>query len=425
MRSRFGALSQPNFRRLWIGQTISAGGDGLTGVALTFAVLAISGSATDLGIVFAAFLIPRVAFLLIGGVWADRLPRRYVMIASDLVRAGAQLMVGVAVLSQTHELWPFVVAAAVSGAASAFFTPAMVGLIPQTITSDRLQDGNALLGVSQWAARLGGPVIAGVAVAAGVLGPLFVIDAVSFVFGAVMLWRLTVGNESTVASQPFMDDFRDGWSQVTRRRWLVVSLGAFALANLGFSGLFILGPVMVSANHNGAADWGVAMGLFALGGLVGAAAAMRVRPARPLSAAFPIWLGMPFMLVLLSSSPPLAILAAGAFIASACTTLTDTIWHTTVQQQIPSEHLSRVSSVDWTVSMVISPLGNLAVGPLAATVGTQAALLVLAAIAGVPLALVAFVPSVRAIRARAGSGAHEANELGVSEPVLQSGAPSL
>ena len=425
MRSRFGALTQANFRRLWIGQTISAAGDGLTGVALTFAVLAISGSATDLGIVFAAFLIPRVAFLLVGGVWADRLPRRYVMIGSDLVRAGAQLIVGVAVFSHTHELWPFAVAAAISGGASAFFTPAMVGLIPQTISRDRLQDANALLGVSQWAARLGGPVIAGLAVAAGVLGPLFVIDAASFLFGALMLARLTVGSVANAARQPFMDDFRDGWSQVTRRRWLVVSLGAFALANLGFSGLFVLGPLMVSGRPGGAADWGVAMGLFALGGLVGAALAMRVRPARPLSAAFLIWLGMPFMLVLLSTTPPLALLAAGAFVASACTTLTDTIWHTTLQQQIPSEHLSRVSSVDWTVSMVISPLGNLAVGPLAAGFGTQAALLMLALVAGVPLAIVAFVPSVRAIRARASTEDHALGEGALSEPVLQTGAPSL
>ncbi len=148
------------------------------------------------------------------------------------------------------------------------------------------------------------------------------------------------------------------------------------------------------------------MSLFALGGLIGAAGAMRVRPARPLSAAFLIWLGMPLMLVLLSVSPPLAVLALGAFIASACTTLTDTIWHTTLQQQIPSEHLSRVSSVDWTVSMVIAPLGNIAVGPMAAALGTQTALIALALIGGVPLAIVAFVPSVRAIRGR--SRTHEA-----------------
>lgn len=399
MRSRLGALTEPNFRRLWVGQTVSAMGDGLTGVALTFAVLAISGSATDLGLVFAAFLIPRVAFLLVGGVWADRLPRRYVMIGSDLVRALAQLLVAGAIFSGTHEIWPFVLAAAVSGAASAFFTPAMVGLIPQTISPDRLQDANSLLGMSQWAARLGGPVIAGLAVAVGVIGPLFVLDALSFVFGAFMLNRLTVGSVAVASHQSFAVDFKDGWSQVVRRRWLVISLGAFALANLGFSGLFILGPLMVGATPSGAEDWGITISLFALGGLVGAAAAMRVRPSRPLSAAFLIWLGMPAMLVILSTTPPLAILAAGAFMASACTTLTDTIWHTTLQQQIPSQHLSRVSSVDWTISMVISPVGNIAVGPLAAVVGTQASLLVLAAVAGIPLAIVAFVPSVRAIRA--------------------------
>jgi MFS family permease len=370
----------------------------LTGVALTFAVLGINGSATDLGLVFAAFLIPRVAFLLVGGVWADRLARRKVMIASDIVRAGAQLLIAAALFTHTEALWPFVIAAAISGAASAFFTPAAVGLIPDTISPDRLQDANGLLGVSQWSARLGGPVIAGLAVAAGVLVPLFVIDALSFLFSAAMLARLTVGNVGAAVHKSFVADFKDGWREVTNRRWLVISLGAFALANLGFSGLFILGPLIVGATPSGATDWGVLISLFALGGLVGAALAMRVRPSRPLSAAFLIWLGMPAMLVTLSVSPPLAVLAAGAFVASLCTTLTDTIWHTTLQQQIPSEHLSRVSSVDWTISMVISPLGNLAVGPLAAAVGSQAALLTLALVAGVPLVVVAFVPAVMAIR---------------------------
>src|SRR3954453_3927074 len=335
MDSRLGALSEPSFRRLWIGQTASAAGDGLTGVALTFAVLAINGSATDLGLVFAAFLVPRVAFLLVGGVWADRLPRRRVMIASDLVRAGAQLMLAVVVGSGVHELWPFVVAAALSGGASAFFTPAVVGLIPQTISAERLQDANGLLGMSQWAARLGGPLIAGLAVTAGVLGPLFVLDAATFLFSAAMLVGLKVASVAPAVRKPFLVDFSDGWRQVTQRRWLVVSLGAFALANLGFSGLFILGPLMVASNAAGAANWGITISMFALGGLVGAAAAIRVRPARPLSSAFLIWLGMPAMLVILSTTPPLAILAAGAFVSSACTTLTDTIWHTTLQQQIP------------------------------------------------------------------------------------------
>ena len=149
----------------------------------------ISGSATDLGLVFAAFLVPRVAFLLVGGVWADRLPRRYVMIGSDLVRASSPAVGRWRPLfSGTHEMWPFVLAAAVSGAASAFFTPAIVGLIPQTITPGSAPGRQRLLGVSQWAARLGGPVIAGLAVAAGVIGPLFVLDAASFVFSAFMLY---------------------------------------------------------------------------------------------------------------------------------------------------------------------------------------------------------------------------------------------
>jgi MFS family permease len=400
MLERAGALQEPNFRRLWIGQTVSAAGDGLTGVALTFAVLNISGSATDLGLVIAAFLVPRVAFMLVGGVWADRLPRRLVMIGSDLVRALAQVIAAAAVLSGTHELWPFVASAAIGGAASAFFQPAVVGLIPQTVTPTRLQAANALLSISQSAARLFGPVIAGIAVAAGILGPLFVLDAASFVFSAVMLATLTVGTSGSASHQRFVDDFKDGWHQVTQRRWLVVSLAAFAFANLAFSGFFVLGPLIVQRDFGGAADWGLLMGLFALGSLLGAAIAMRWRPTRPLFAAFAIFTTVPLVLVMLATAPPFAVLLLGATLAAGGTTLTDTLWHTTLQQQIPDQHLSRVSSVDWTISIAITPVGAAVSGPLADSIGIQSALLVLAVVAGVPMVIAALAPSIRAIRAK-------------------------
>lgn len=397
--SRLGALAEPNFRRLWIAQTASAAGDGLTGVALTFAVLLLGNSATDLGIVLAAFMVPRVGFMVVGGVWADRLPRKLVMIGSDLVRAGAQVALAVAVFSGTRELWPYVLASAVSGGASAFFQPAVVGLIPQTVSPGRLQDANALMSLSQSFARLGGPVVAGLAVAGGAIGYLFVFDAVSFLVSALMLAFLSVPRVVSTVRQSFMSDMADGWRQVTSRRWLVVSLAAFAFANLSFAAFFVLGPVIVQRDLGGAADWGVLMGLFSLGGLTGAAVAMRWHPGRPLVAAFSIFLIVPAVLVLLAASPPLAVLALGTFAAAAATQLTDLLWHTTLQQQVSTEHLSRVSSFDWTVSMMIFPLGSALAGPLADIFGPQAALTGLALLAGAPLALTLFAPSVRAIRA--------------------------
>jgi hypothetical protein len=193
----------------------------------------------------------------------------------------------------------------------------------------------------------------------------------------------------------------EGWHQVTRRRWLVVSLGAFAFANLSFAAFFVLGPVIVQRDLGGAADWGLLMGLFSLGALVGAAIAMRWHPTRPLVAGFSVFLIVPAVLVLLSVSPPLAVLALGTFAFAAATQLTDLLWHTTLQQQVSSEHLSRVSSFDWTVSMMIFPIGSAVAGPLADIFGPQAALTGLALIAGIPLALTIFAPSVRAVRGSA------------------------
>jgi hypothetical protein len=214
--------------------------------------------------------------------------------------------------------------------------------------------------------------------------------------------------------QSFVSDLAEGWRQVTSRRWLVVSLAAFAFANLSFATFFVLGPVIVQRNLGGAADWGVLMGLFSLGGLTGAAIAMRWHPTRPLVAAFSIFLIVPVVLVLLAVSPPLAVLAIGTFAFAASTQLTDLLWHTTLQQQVSSEHLSRVSSFDWTVSMMIFPLGSAVAGPLADVFGAQAALTGLALLAGVPIALTLFAPSVRAIR---GSTSVPEETEGEAEPV--------
>src|SRR5919106_4390251 len=90
LRNSTEALAERDFRLLWIGQTGSAVGDALVGVALAFAVLEVGGSAADLGLVFAAFSVPRVVLTLAGGVWSDRLPRQRVMVACDLVRALTQ-----------------------------------------------------------------------------------------------------------------------------------------------------------------------------------------------------------------------------------------------------------------------------------------------------------------------------------------------
>jgi MFS family permease len=400
---RLGPLQEANFRRLWIGQTTSSLGDGMTGVALAFAVLAVSGSAADLGIVLAAFMIPRVVFLLVGGVWADRLPRQGIMIGADLVRAVAQGALAVAIFSGRAELWAFVMASVASGTASAFFQPASTGLIPETVSPARLQQGNAMLNLSQSVAFMAGPVASGIVVAAIGAGWVFAFDAISFLVSAAFLGRLRLPASRPLPRSTFVRDLADGWREVASRRWLVVSLAAFAFGNLAFAAFFVLAPVLVQREYGGAADWGLLMGSFGLGGLLGGALALRWRPARPLVASFGVLLAAPAALVLLGATPPLVVLTAGVVTLATGTALTNTLWHTTVQQQVPAESLSRVSSYDWMVSLLIFPLGSAVAGPMADAIGVRVTLLLFAALSGLPVATALLSPAVRAVRRRDGA----------------------
>src|SRR6478736_2992745 len=106
---RLGPLAERDFRLLWLGQTTSAFGSGLVPVALAFAVVDLTDSASALGIVLAAGLVARVVFLLVGGVVADRLPRQRVMLAADLLRAGSQGTVAVLLLAGHARVWHLVV----------------------------------------------------------------------------------------------------------------------------------------------------------------------------------------------------------------------------------------------------------------------------------------------------------------------------
>src|SRR5688500_14596104 len=149
LRSATEALSERNFRLYWFGQTGSALGDSLVGVALAFAVLELTGSASDLGLVLAAFTVPRVVFMLVGGVWSDRLPRQRVMVACDIIRAAARAIVSTLLITGNADIWHLVGLAVVMGSAASFFTPASIGLMPQIASGSRLQQANALVSVSQ------------------------------------------------------------------------------------------------------------------------------------------------------------------------------------------------------------------------------------------------------------------------------------
>jgi MFS family permease len=399
LRESLGALRERNFRLLWLGQTGSTLGDGLSFVAIAFAVLEIGGSATDIGLVFAAYSLPNVVFLLAGGVWADRLPRNLVMIGSDAVRAAVQAALAVLLISGSAEVWHVIVAAALHGAASAFFVPASVGLIPQVVSPGRLQEANALLAISRSAAFVIGPVLSGILVAAAGPGVVFALDAVTYVFSIITLALLRVARAVEQAvRQSFLAELAGGWREVRTRDWLVGSLAAFAVSNIALGAFMVLGPVIAMRDLGGAAPWGLIQAIGAIGALVGGGIALRWKPARPLLVGFMV------MLVAASRSlaliPPLSVLAIAicAFATLAAITISNTLWETVLQQRIPQTSLSRVSSYDWMVSLVFQPVAFAVVGPLADAIGEDQTLLLAAGIGLLAQIGAMLVPSIRGMK---------------------------
>jgi MFS family permease len=410
LRGSVDALEERNFRLLWIGQTTSGLGDTLVYVALAFAVLALTGSAIDLGLVLAANALPRVILLLVGGVWADRLPRQLVMVVCDIVRAVLQAALAILFLTGNAELWHLLVAAALNGAASAFFIPAANGLMPQVIGAPRLQQANALMNLSQSVTWVLGPTLSGLIVATSGPGWVFAIDAVSFAISTGSLLAMRLPALVTPERRAFLDDLAHGWREVTARSWFMAGLVVFALGNMASASFQVLGPLVADRELGGASAWGLILTGGALGGLAGGAVALRWRPSRPLLASFGMGPLIFIPLLLLIPPAPVLALAAADFAAVGAIILGNTLWDTTVQENVPQESLSRVNSYDWMVSLIFQPIAFAVVGPLAVAVG-EADTLILAFLlgTGANLAILA-VPSVRNLRRR------EVTSAGTSVP---------
>jgi MFS family permease len=406
LRENLGALEDRNFRLLWLGQTGSTVGDGLSFVAIAFAVLEIGGTATDIGIVFAAHSLPHVVFLLAGGVWADRLPRNLVMLTSDVVRAGVQAALAILLFSGAAEVWHIVIAAALHGTSSAFFVPAATGLMPQVVRPERLQQANALMAISRSVAFVLGPALSGVLVAVGGPAIVFAIDAVTYVFSAVTLALLRVVRTTAAAvRESFLAELGQGWREVRSRDWLIGSLCVFAISNVSLGAFMVLGPVIVDRELGGAAEWGLIQTTGAVGAVLGGAIALRWKPARPLVVSSLVMLLAATRS--LSLIPPLGVAAIALSAAATLVAIivSNTLWETVLQQRVPQASLSRVSSYDWMVSLVFQPIAFAVVGPLAAAIGEDTTL-ILAAVIGVVANLAALlVPGIRNMRRLEGDAA--------------------
>jgi MFS family permease len=392
-------LREREFALLWGGQTVSVFGDAMLLLALSFAVLDLTGSVSDVGLVLAASRAPLVLTVLAGGVVADRVSRRRLMVVADVVRAAALTLTAALLIAGTAEIWQLLVLQAVAGTAAGFFYPAATGLLPLTVPLELLQDANAFRGISDAVARIVGPVAAGILVVAASPGWAVAVDAASFAVSAVTLVFLRPPKHVRPERQRFVHDLVLGWKEFTARTWVwVMVVVAGACGNFFTAALTALGPAVAKEHYGGAGAWAAASAGLGAGALAGALLVLRLRTRTPLVVACFGWALLALPSLAFAFLVPLAAAVAAAFVGGAGQTTGNTLWETTFQRRIPRESLSRVASYDWFGSLLFNPLGLALAGPIAAAIGTREWLAVAGCWFVVSGIVLATLPSLRGVR---------------------------
>jgi MFS family permease len=429
-----GPLRRRDFRLVYLAATVSVIGDRFAFVALPFAVIAANGSLGDVGLIVAAETLSRGAFLLFGGVVADRMRRSRVMVVADLVRAGTQGGLAALIISGNAGLPALVGLQALHGAASAFFDPASTGLVAEVVPSNELQPANAQLSISRGLATFLGPLLAGFLIVAFSPGVALAVDASTFLLSAAFLVLVSRTDSPTERAEPerLLHELRVGFREFLVRPWLPMLVGSSGILLMALLGtLFVLGPAVASESLGGADAWGVVVGAFGLGSVLGGVVALRVPARRQLRSIFAVALITIPAILLLAIPSPIGVLVPAFLVAGVAMSYAGTVYEVVLQQWIPASILARIASYDWLATTVLSSLGLVLAGRFAELIGVRQTLIGAAAVVAVAAAVPLVSPAVRRAdashagivrrRPAPGFGREPANELATDhlrEPVI-------
>ncbi len=395
-----GALREREYRLLFGATLTTSLGDAIGTIALAFAVLEVAG-ATALGIVLAARQLASASVLVFGGVLSDRARRNRVLVGASLVQGSAQAASAAIVLSGAATVPSLAVLGALWGLGDGLVVPAEAGLVPQTVSPARLQEANALQGLSRSGVRVVGPALGGVLVVALNPGLALAVDSASFLLSAALLAQIRIAPRVGAAPEPFLHELRAGWREFTARTWLWSTVLIFGLGNVFFMFLQVLGPAVAKERLGGAGAWAAILTAGGVGAISGGLAAMRHHPRKPLVACI-LWpLAILPEFVALAAGAPTWAIAVGAFCGGFGLAMHVALWFTVFQREVPERAQSRVAAYDAFGSFVLSPLGAAIAGPLAVAVGTSQALWLAAAAILTGNLTMLLIPAVWKIQARA------------------------
>jgi MFS family permease len=324
-----------NFRLLLFGRTVSSFGNTLVPVALAFAVLDLTGSASDLGYVLGAQATALVVFMLVGGVIADRLSRRALMVGADAVRGCAQLVLGLLLVTGHPSVPTLAGLGAVVGMAAAVYMPASTGLLPALVKPEDLRQANVLQQTSSAAAGVAGPAAAGVFVVTVGPGWAIIADAGTFFVSVATLALIQFSHVPRGKGRNWFRDLHDGWKDFWTRRWFRDVVVGFSAYNLLFAMYTVLGPAMSRRYYGGAAAWATIATASAVGSVLAGLVATRLRPQHPLRLALPVAMLGCLAPLGFATLAPLPVLATAGALGGAGLLVFESLWQTSVQRHVP------------------------------------------------------------------------------------------
>jgi len=401
MLSQFRDLrDHKGFTGLALSRFISNVGNGVSPIALAYGVLNLPhATGRDLSIVMAARFVPLIAFMLFGGVIADRFQRNRLVGGSDMLGSFLAATSAISLIAGFSSTWLLALMGALFGILNAIWWPAMSGVLPEILPKEKLQEGNAVIGLMTNIGYIIGTLAGGILVSTVGAGWGLLVDATSFFIAGVIVWNLPLIGKIKEKSPGIFHDLVVGWREFISRSWVIAMVISFALINMAFeSMLSVLGPLNFSDPISGPRQWSYNLAGLSVGMLLGGIWALKIKIGRPLFLAMvlvaisAIW---DFALAL-NFSLPVSVLAS--VFSGVSVEIFLVTWNTSLQSHIPEESYSRVSSYDTLGSYGIAPLGIVVAGPLAMHFGVDVILFATGAITLVAATVSLLVPSVRNLR---------------------------
>ena len=364
-----------NFWLLFAGRATSYVGTYLAPIAVAFAILDLGGSATQVGLSFAAWTLAQVSMLGLGGVLGDRCPRRLVMISGDAASTVVRVTMGVLLVTGHARVWELIALQACGGASVALYNPAFYGLVREIVPMESLQRANSLLAIARYAAFPLGAATGGTIVATVGPGTALLFDGGTYAASALLLTFVRVDSVAR-ASSSVLRELRDGWAAFTEYTWLwLLTLWISLYFLITYAPFFVLGPYIAKHSMGGASTWAAVVTGEGTGALLGSLAGLKLRTRRPLVTVGWIFLPTAVQSVLLAFHASVYALAPAAAFAGFGFACGSVVWDTAVQRAVPPEKVARVAAYGWMSAMVFLPAGYALAGPIASLVGMRGYLL--------------------------------------------------